>query len=69
MNAMTQAMEKAGFKDFAEQTTHERKVKWLFENGLRSVLPIKQVKLHLGVVVMPSGVVTLDERYVTKRGE
>jgi len=66
MDTMKAALEKVGFGEFEKQKTEVARVRWLFENGLRSVLPIKQTRLHLGLVKL--GALTVaDERYVTRK--
>ncbi len=66
MDTMKAAMERVGFKGFEEQKTHEAKVRWLFQNGLRAWLPIKQTRLHLGLAKV--GVVVVAEEVYVNRG-
>jgi hypothetical protein len=67
MDAMKAAFERAGFDEFEKQKSHEAKNRWLLKNGLRSVLPIKQVHLHLGLTRTKGGMLVLNECYVTRR--
>jgi hypothetical protein len=66
MDGMKLALEKAGFDEYAKQRTHDAKNHWLLKNGLRTILPIKQVRLHLGARRTEGGVWLLDECFVTR---
>ena len=69
MNALKDALTKAGFAGFAELPTRELKRRWLLREGLISTLPIKQVRLHLGVVRTSGGLQICQEEYRRRVGE
>jgi hypothetical protein len=71
MNAMRDAMLKsgAGFEGYPEGRSAAAKKDWLRLNGLRTVSPIKQVRLHLGAIFTKGGLVILDEVFVTRTEE